>query len=352
MEHHFYRRDSEYESNIERFINQGMEFEQIVREIFQKAGFEIVFNQREENSFIIEPYDIMAKKDGEIYYIEVKFSSRKRSLPLPSYKTSIKRLYDFTTEIGGNAIFVVGGLVEREDRDFLTKEQNVIVLDIANLLYAIEGDVEICNKLISFLPYSVGDILPKECMLKSEELQHSIFAESLIKKLRMIEAGRKEFGDFEDVCKDLLQYIFEDDLTLWKSQAKSNDNLFRFDCLCRIKNDNQKEFWSILEKYFETKYVVWEFKNYKDKITQKEIYTTERYLYAKALRKVAVIIAKNGYSDNALWAAKGCLRETGKLILLLDVDDIYRMFEMKKTEEDPSTYLLENLDSLLLELEK
>ena len=51
--------------------------------------------------------------------------------------------------------------------------------------------------------------------------------------------------------------------------------------------------------------MIFEFKNYSEKITQKEIYTTERYLYAKALRSVAIIVSANGYEENAYWAAKG-----------------------------------------------
>lgn len=142
------------------------------------------------------------------------------------------------------------------------------------------------------------------------------------------------------------------DLTLWFSQAKSNEDLYRFDCLCRIKNNNEKEFWTILERYFNTKYIVFEFKNYSEKISQREIYTTERYLYAKALRSVAIIIAKNDYDDNSVWAVKGCLRENGKLIILLNIEDIKKMYKMKEENDDPSVYLMNKLDVLLLELEK
>lgn len=113
-----------------------------------------------------------------------------------------------------------------------------------------------------------------------------------------------------------------------------------------------KTFWGILERYFNSKYIIFEFKNYSEKITQKEVYTTEKYLYAKALRSVGIIIAANGYDENALWAAKGCLRENGKLIILLDTEDLIAMNEMEIDNEGPSGYLLNKLDDLLSELEK
>ena len=107
-----------------------------------------------------------------------------------------------------------------------------------------------------------------------------------------------------------------------------------------------------MEDYFNSKYVVFEFKNYSKKITQKEIYTTEKYLYAKALRSVAIIITAKGFDENAMWATKGCLRENGKLIILLTSEDLIKMAEYKISQEDPSTYLLSKLDNLLIELEK
>ena len=75
-------------------------------------------------------------------------------------------------------------------------------------------------------------------------------------------------------------------------------------------------------------------------------------MYAKALRSVAIIIAANGYEENARWAAKGSLRENGKLIILLDTEDLIKMNRMKMEQDDPTDYLMSKLDDLLLELEK
>ena len=149
-----------------------------------------------------------------------------------------------------------------------------------------------------------------------------------------------------------MKNAFSDDLALWREQQKTNRDLYRFDLLCRIKDGNQKTFWSVLERYFNSKYVIFEFKNYSEKTTQKEIYTTERYLYAKVLRSVAIIVSANGYEENAYWAAKGSLRENGKLIMLFDTKDLIAMNKMKIEQEDPANFLLKILDDLLLNLEK
>lgn len=83
------------------------------------------------------------------------------------------------------------------------------------------------------------------------------------------------------------------------------------------------------------------------KWTRKEI--KNYYIFENC---VAIIISAHGYEENAYWAAKGCLRENGKLIILLETKDLIEMNKMKNDQEDPSNYLLDKLDEILLELEK
>ena len=249
---------------------------------------------------------------------------------------------------------LVSAYVIEEKRKILYQKKypKIIMIDVTNLLFAVKYSTELYNELVSMLPYSVDDIEPQEGFIKLDSIQHDDYTNSLIKEMELCQAGRLTFTKYEKLCYKLLKNAFSDDLALWREQQKSNKDLYRFDLLCRIKDGNQKTFWSILERYFNSKYVIFEFKNYSERITQKEIYTTERYLYAKALRSVAIIVSANGYEENAYWAAKGSLRENGKLIMLFDTKDLIAMNKMKIEQEDPANYLLDRLDDLLLNLEK
>lgn len=340
--------------DVKRRIEQAQEFEQIVGDIFKEAEYKVTMARRQlsERECFYSYFDAEAVKDDKKYFIEVKSSKNKNKMPIPMYRKTVEMLCEFSEKEGGIPVLVVSGVLTKKERDFLKASDNIELIDISNLLYAVEEYDELKNRLVSHLEFSVSDIVPQKCFVKINAICHSNFANSLIKELDLVKPGRRDANKFEDVSTRTLKYIFEDDLSLWKSQAKSNEGLYRFDCLCRIKNNNEKDFWSILEAYFNTKYIVFEYKNYTNKVTQSEIYTTERYLYAKALRSVAIIIAQGEYDNNSIWAVKGCLRENGKLIILLNIDDLKHMCELKRDNEDPSEYLLDKLDSLLLELEK
>ena len=277
-------------------VIDGYMFEKYVAKIFEEAGYSVELEKRlEDRSGDI---DIIAEKEAKRYCIEVKFSR--------IIDKAVERICTIAEAYNMLPVLVSAYVIEEKRKILYQKKYpKIIMIDVTNLLYAVKYSTELHNELVSMLP-----------------------------------------------CYKLLKNAFSDDLALWREQQKSNKDLYRFDLLCRIKDGNQKTFWSILERYFNSKYVIFEFKNYSEKITQKEIYTTERYLYAKALRSVAIIVSANGYEENAYWAAKGSLRENGKLIMLFDTKDLIAMNKMKIEQEDPANYLLDRLDDLLLNLEK
>lgn len=323
-------------------------FEQYVSNLFNKSGYQTVneADMKEVKSNLpSRRADIIAKKEEKIYCIEVKFSTI-------SEKT-IEQVYSYISGTDMIPVIVTAFEVKEEEKSiYKNKYPELEIIDISNLLYVVKDTDKLKYELISILPFSVEDISPQKSFIDIDFLQHNNYIESLIKELDLCKSGKIFFSTYEDVCYRILELLFSEDLALWKKQEKSNNDLYRFDLLCRIKDDNKKTFWSIVENYFKTKYIIFEFKNYSQAVTQKEIYTTERYLYSKALRSVGIIITPNGYDTNAFWAAKGCLRENGKLILLLTNNDLLEMIKMKNDEENPSEYLLNKLDEILLELEK
>ena len=323
----------------------SFELEKITQKIFIKSGYKVDTN---EHSYI----DLIASLENTIYYVEVKSSSSIQYKNHFYFINQIEKMISYSKQNDAIPVLIVYSLLSEKDKEELSvRYQELLVLDIRNILYVIQ-QTDIRDELISILPFSVEQIEPEKCDLNINWLQHSDSLSALLVRLDKCKSGKDQSTDFENISFDLLKYIFSDDLALWHKQERSNMNLYRFDLFCRIKDYNSKTFWTMMENYFNSKYIVFEFKNYSKKLTQNEIYTTEKYLYQKALRNVAIIIARNGYDNNSMWAAKGCLRESGKLIILLTIEDLKTMCLLKQTDEDPSEFLLNKLDMLLVDLEK
>ena len=131
----------------------------------------------------------------------------------------------------------------------------------------------------------------------------------------------------------------------------TDDGLNRNDLLCRIIS-YENNFWFELANDFHTRYIVFEFKNYTDTVKQTEIFTTEKYLFLTALRSVSFIISRNVADDNAKTAAKGALKEVGKLIIILDNNDMCEMLAFKDRGDEPSIVLQRKIDDVLIRLNR
>lgn len=257
-------------------------------------------------------------------------------------------------------ICVVANLISDETKRKYEEAKLGYVWDIRNVLWLFEDYPELKNELISILNYSVENIEPErpepfifEKISQVENTDPESVADSYIAQLKALETGSAAFKKYEELCVSILKYILGEYLTLWEQQKTTEENLYRFDMCCKIKNGVTQDFFDTICKYFSTKYIVFEFKNYEKTITQREIYTTEKYLYEKALRKVAIIISRKGADKNAKMAARGSLRESGKLIICLSDEDLKAMLQIKKDGEKTTGGYLEGiLDDMLMRLEK
>ena len=334
--------------------SQGAYFE----ELFGRY-LEVLSAHQPDDAFCIERptgysdsgIDFRIRQNNTIFAIEAKYYRTNNAL-----SPKLRRACRVLSERVENAtpILVTSNEVPEYTKEECFEVYGVHIWDVSNLLWLFESAADIKSEFIAFLDYSVDHIEPKPptpALLPpvQEKPQKEL---DLREQLRLLPPGKDDAAKFEMLCTDILKYILGDYLTLWKKQHSSNDGLYRFDLCCKIKTDVDQDFFDTVKNYFRTKYIVFEFKNYTDRITQAEIYTTEKYLYEKALRKVAIIISRFGADNHALWAAKGSLRENGKLILCLSDQDLVEMLDMKDRGELPAEFLSAMLDDLLMCLEK
>lgn len=172
--------------------------------------------------------------------------------------------------------------------------------------------------------------------------------ESIAKALEASPSGRRKNADvqFEKLCLRALKLLFAADFAGWNEQKTIESGYQRMDVVARLTPSNP--FWQALAHDFRARYVVFEFKNYSAAISQIEIFTTERYLYTTALRPVAVIIARNGADKNAHRAIQGALREHGKLMLCITLQELCALLRGLDAGDDPNNLMVEKLDDLLM----
>ncbi len=337
-------------------------FEKLVQTIFQSNGFKTEITSKEKG------YDFLATIDNTFAYVEVKFYKSKFP-KLDLLRQAYRRLLSQKDNENAKLILVVSSYVTPSLKEEIFKESGVIIWD-AKTLFALAFEFstiyyDLENILNRAFNGQMEDIIIVDTNYKStiipslknastnvKQKKTDDIGKKLCKELNALKPGRQDAANFEDKCTEILKYLFDNnaDLTLWELQPTTDDGLHRFDLLCRIISSHENTFWTELAHDFHTRYVLFEFKNYTEEIKQGQIYTTEKYLFLTALRSISFIIARNGADDNAVKAAKGALKEAGKLIVILTAKDICEMLKLKDKGDEPSIILRAKIDEMLIKL--
>jgi hypothetical protein len=67
---------------------------------------------------------------------------------------------------------------------------------------------------------------------------------------------------------------------------------------------------------------------------------------------MAILISRKGASHNAEAVARGALRESGKLIILLSQQDIRNILDLKDAGDDPSQVISNAMDEMFTSIER
>ncbi|KPZ70554.1 hypothetical protein AN394_02323 [Pseudoalteromonas sp. P1-26] len=307
--------------------------------------------------------DIIAKEpdDQNKVVFEVKYT-RNTTYPTSALKASAERLVNSARSMSvGKAVLIVAADIKPEIQKRVEDEYDIQIVNLDSLLSLASIDLELLGRLVKLCEVDLSErklhddlsniLHPGKINFSSkgnEPSKNEILGSQFKDKLKLIPHGRDGCYDYEDTMSEILQYLFDGDLKGWHQQERTTDDLHRYDLICRVVD--KSTVWKFISSNLDSRYVLFEFKNYQDKIGQSQVYSTEKYLFEKAKRKVCFLISREGPSDNALVACQGAMREHGKLIINLDDEIITALIDSKISGDDPNEILFEKVDDFLMKL--
>lgn len=325
--------------------------EGLVKSVFERFSFvnleddDLIRNPR----IYVPDFVFEFEKNKYCVVVKIQFSTYSVGYILEDFYKLLKKEKKF-------GIIVILDKVPKEYKRLIKEEYNIDIYDISNILYLIHDDENLQNEFNSIIDFPLDSITPQEVDIKInakkiiEKIQN--VEDDYIEQLSNIKAGREDAKKYEQLLEKIIKKVFSNELMLFRTQSRTEDGLNIFDMICKIKNGLTDDFFSIIEKFYGTKYVLFELKNYESVIKQGQICTTEKYLFEAALRKVAIIITRHGIDENGKKLANGILRESGKLIIVLDDNDVKEMFRLYRRGEKATYVLTKKLDEILTTLEK
>lgn len=333
------------------------QFENVVVNIFARNKFTIEAHSPQGDA----GYDFDAELSNLKWAIEVKYYRSARAQVGLIEAAAVRVMNNGLIAQADRAALVVSSFISPEQRLALEKRYSVTFVDRADLAIMASEWPDLADELnvilearsdLSDLPRTDTGVADRFSIAKDKprRMPASNVGRTLAERLRRLAAGRPEATQYEELSIEILKFLFGSDLVGWNAQNRTDDGLNRLDCICRVKPTH--EFWRFIIEDLGSRYVVFEFKNYQDPISQGQVLTTEKYLLAPALRKVAFILTRNGADEGARKMAKGAMREHGKLMLILDDQSVIDMLEKRDSGVDPTDIMFDRADEFMLTLSR
>lgn len=326
------------------------EIQELVKEIFKYLSYNIVEECSEKEEF----YNMLVEKEENKYLVIIKNKITNNQLnKLESInKEKIAKTY--------KPLLVVLDNIDSESKKILEQKYQIKILDISNIIYLINDNEELMNKLKGIIDYSLSGIEESAPDI-AFELKHiennKKDAKYYINKLKSIKPGREECYKYQEFCEELIKDMYSDDLDSWSRQNRTEENSYIFDLIARIKYRKKEEyndFFNMVENILNSKYLLFEFKNSGKEIEEEDIRQVESYLYEKALRKVAIMLTRKGASNKSNNEIRKKLKEQGKTIIVLNDKDVIDMINIWKSDDENNSSIVfqKKLNNLYIHLEQ
>jgi hypothetical protein len=335
--------------------NNAYRFEQLIARLLVANRFVIQTDRADVQG---GRFDFIAKLDNESWAIEIKYYRTERAQVALLESAAARLVGEILRVQIRKGMLIVACSLDVELRRALEEKYGLIFVDRADLFNWASNAPEIIDELSALLEVgsqsrdiprgrSVEESLTGKSPPKSS-LPVDTHGTELCRELHALKRGKNTWTSYEKLSVRILKYLFPQDLHGSHSQKRTDEGLNRFDFICRIKPTT--DFWSFLIEHLGSRYILFEFKNYRGQVKQGQILTTEKYLLEKGLRRAAIVLSRAGASKDARTMTQGAMRENGKLMLILDDEQVCRMLHMKELGEDPTDLLFDVVDEFLLSL--
>jgi Restriction endonuclease len=350
---------------VERHLEQS--FEQFVADLFQAKGFKVERQVQVPISGLSVPDLLIRSSTGTRAIIEAKlYRSRTVTTALVVQAAAQAEQYRQSFEVD-KAILVIGNKVSDQAKAILEKQlPNTLLYDVDVLAFLVADSPALLRRFEELTRVAMIFSEPLDPEPRSVNLAEDINRVSsgiqpkadlparkgryLCSEIKSIKTGRAHAEQFEKSITAALKYVFDTDLTAWCTQKATDRSISIYDVVARVASEH--DFWKTIVQQFRSRYIVFELKNYNGRIKKGQIYSTEKYLFVAALRSIAIIISPKGADKNALAAARGALRESGKLMINLNVGDLCTMLALKDDGDDHNAVLVDRVDDMLMKLER
>lgn len=173
----------------------------------------------------------------------------------------------------------------------------------------------------------------------------------MVDRLYSCPSGRKGCNTFEDVCIDIVKFLFVPPLNHPIIQPRTLSGTNRRDAVLPNRNFDERNNWGLLQRELNARMVLFEFKNYDSAdVGHEEVMQTDNYL-AEPMGRLAVMVCTKMPNRSAHIQRNTIYSRSGKVILFLTKDHLKEMLFIKERGEDPCDLIVDLVEKFYLQHE-
>lgn len=168
--------------------------------------------------------------------------------------------------------------------------------------------------------------------------------------------GMAGWKKFEDICTEILEYLFMPPLEKPIEQARTYSGVNRRDMVfpnrnIEAGNNNAEKNWHLLYKELDARMILFEFKNYDSmEIGHEEVSQSANYL-TNTMGRLGIIIGTKLPNESAHRQRNTIFSNQKKVILFLTKENLKEMLDIKARGEEPSNFIVDLLESFYIQYE-
>jgi KTSC domain len=279
--------------------------------------------------------DIICDYKGRQLIIEVKENAQYSSLRL---KHIIDRLHHSDFERDAAKILLILGLVPKRYYE-VASENGIEIWGLDELSDIFRDDLEVIQQTYLFhLLY-----------MHSGKTKPNSQAAILSGRLAAIKPGRPDWPKYQNLCRDILEYLFTPPLAKPIYESSDGNNANRRDIV--FPNYAVQGFWKGLKEKYIADFIVVDAKNYSKKIEKKEVLQIANYLKSYGTGLFGIIVSRTDPKESALITRMEQWIAYNKLIIFLNDLDLEQMLNMKDNNtDDPAEVIRQKIEDFRLQL--
>lgn len=234
-----------YSSEI---LVKAFEFEKLCARIFEAKGITVERNVGIKGKTSYEIDLILTNNKSKKIVVEIKYY-RTRKPNKSMLERAIKQVKNVAEYVNiKNQMLIIGMPIDNKLKTELQNCYNIKIVDSNNLLFLIDNNETLLSEfhdLMSDIPREVQDkervekidlsylFEDNEKVISTEKSTVDNIGERLWNELERITCGKYDFIEYENKCAEILKYLFDENLNGWNKQLRTDDELNRYDLICR-----------------------------------------------------------------------------------------------------------------------